>query len=404
MSDPFADNAHIRRPWEGLPPESFDALAPLLPSIAEEIIETLGAEVPAYAKPFEGEFGRVVRLGVEQSLEQFASLIRNPGSLRSSASRDVYVALGRGELRSGRSIGALLAAYRVGARVAWRRLSAAGLEAGLSQATLNRLAESIFAYIDELSAESAEGYALAQAQQAGETDRRREQLIDLLVSEDRTLDAAALTAASDAAGWRLPAELVVVVWRPEIGRQPVDRLPSGSIVADLGSSGRPRYTCAVVPDPRGPGRSAELEAALVEVACGVGSVVSNTQGAQSYGHAIAALQLGEARNTLGAVFADQQRAALLARADRSLASAAAAQRLQSFEDETAASQQRLRETLLEWLRHDGNVPEAAAALHVHAQTVRYRLIRLRELLGDQLDDPDARFELEVALRATNASA
>ena len=40
----------------------------------------------------------------------------------------------------------------------------------------------------------------------------------------------------------------------------------------------------------------------------------------------------------------------------------------------------------------------AAALHVHPQTVRYRVARLRELLGDQLDDPDARFELEIALR------
>jgi DNA-binding PucR family transcriptional regulator len=41
----------------------------------------------------------------------------------------------------------------------------------------------------------------------------------------------------------------------------------------------------------------------------------------------------------------------------------------------------------------------ARAMHVHPQTARYRLARLRELLGDALDDPDARFELEIALRA-----
>jgi DNA-binding PucR family transcriptional regulator len=40
----------------------------------------------------------------------------------------------------------------------------------------------------------------------------------------------------------------------------------------------------------------------------------------------------------------------------------------------------------------------AAELHLHPQTVRYRTARLRELLGGQLEDPDARFELEVALR------
>jgi DNA-binding PucR family transcriptional regulator len=41
----------------------------------------------------------------------------------------------------------------------------------------------------------------------------------------------------------------------------------------------------------------------------------------------------------------------------------------------------------------------ARALGLHAQTARYRLGRLRELLGNDLDDPDARFELELSLRA-----
>ena len=31
--------------------------------------------------------------------------------------------------------------------------------------------------------------------------------------------------------------------------------------------------------------------------------------------------------------------------------------------------------------------------------MRYRLTRLRELFGDALEDPEARFELELALRA-----
>ncbi len=44
----------------------------------------------------------------------------------------------------------------------------------------------------------------------------------------------------------------------------------------------------------------------------------------------------------------------------------------------------------------------AAEMNVHPQTARYRAARLRELLGDQLDDPDARFELELALRANSA--
>ena len=60
----------------------------------------------------------------------------------------------------------------------------------------------------------------------------------------------------------------------------------------------------------------------------------------------------------------------------------------------------MRETALAYLRHRGNSVEMAAELHIHPQTARYRVARLRELLGDQLDDPDARFELEIALRTT----
>ena len=58
----------------------------------------------------------------------------------------------------------------------------------------------------------------------------------------------------------------------------------------------------------------------------------------------------------------------------------------------------MRETALAYVRHGGNSVAMAEELHVHPQTARYRIARLRELLGEQLDDPDARFELELALR------
>ncbi len=56
-------------------------------------------------------------------------------------------------------------------------------------------------------------------------------------------------------------------------------------------------------------------------------------------------------------------------------------------------------TLRAFLDHRGNAPAMAEALHLHPQTVRYRLRKLRDIFGDDLDDPDARFELEAALRA-----
>jgi DNA-binding PucR family transcriptional regulator len=68
----------------------------------------------------------------------------------------------------------------------------------------------------------------------------------------------------------------------------------------------------------------------------------------------------------------------------------------------AAARERLLDTLQAWLDAHGEARPAALALHVHVQTVRYRLGQLRDLLGDSLDDPDARLELALALRVARA--
>ena len=56
------------------------------------------------------------------------------------------------------------------------------------------------------------------------------------------------------------------------------------------------------------------------------------------------------------------------------------------------------DTALAYVQQQGNAAGMARALHIHPQTARYRINGLRKLLGDQLDDPGARFELEAALR------
>ena len=62
-----------------------------------------------------------------------------------------------------------------------------------------------------------------------------------------------------------------------------------------------------------------------------------------------------------------------------------------------ATRERLAETLLCWLLHQGRRDEVAAALHVHAQTVRYRMQQVRALYGDRLMDERFVRELVVAL-------
>ena len=386
--------ASVTNPWEHLPEEAL-AAGPQLQELTDEIIEAIRTEVPAYRLPLEGAFGEAVRRGVTEALSQFNAMVREPGTGR-GVGRGIYVGLGRGEARAGRSLEALLAAYRVGARIAWRRLAAAGLEAGLDPQTLVLLAESIFAYIDELSAESAEGYAREQAERAGEADRRRVALIELLLHTPPPAPEALQSAAEEAL-FRMPRELAVVLWPAERGRRPIARLPLGAIAAPIAST-----ICAIVPDPAGPGRRAELERALDGFPAGLGPAVAPEDAARSHQRAAIALALAEERSGAEVIAADEHRIPLLLRTDPALLDEIRRDRLRPLAAETPLSRERLETTLLAWLRRGGSVPATAAELGVHAQTVRYRMTRLRELLGDALDDPDARFELEAALRATSS--
>src|SRR4051794_33075979 len=189
-------------PWRELPASIAALIEPELPALGDEILAVIAEEVPKYARPLEGNFGRGLRLGVEEALGQFARLIADPDSGRGQ-SREVYRGLGRGEMREGRSLDSLQAAYRVGARVAWQRLSAAGLRAGLAPDVLCVLADAIFAYIDELSADSVEGYAQAQQAAAGERERRRRRALAALLGD--AVDWDLLRAAAADVGWEIPA-------------------------------------------------------------------------------------------------------------------------------------------------------------------------------------------------------
>jgi DNA-binding PucR family transcriptional regulator len=85
--------------------------------------------------------------------------------------------------------------------------------------------------------------------------------------------------------------------------------------------------------------------------------------------------------------------------DEELAAALAADRLAPLLELPLPERVRLLETLRSWLEHQRHTPRVADELHVHPQTVRYRVGRLRELLGERLDSADGRFELQMALRA-----
>ncbi len=284
---PPSTTSGLERPWERLDLALAAAIAPDLPAIASEIIEEIGRVVPDYRRPLEGVFGHNLQAGVQEGLSQFLELIGHPGR-QALAHRDVYAGLGRGELAAGRGLDALQSAYRVGARVAWRRMSAAARAAGADAATVSLLAESMFDYIDEISAESVEGYAQAQAQVAGEQQRLRQRLVRLLVGDDPP-DAGALTAAAAAAAWALPRVLAVICTREQDVSRVSARLGAEAIGGRVGE-----LTCALVPDPAAPGRREQLSQALGRHTATLGPPAPLADARRSFALARDALVLVEA--------------------------------------------------------------------------------------------------------------
>ena len=55
-------------------------------------------------------------------------------------------------------------------------------------------------------------------------------------------------------------------------------------------------------------------------------------------------------------------------------------------------------TLVTLVVHNCSIEETAKALFVHYNTVRYRLRKIKELLGSVSDDPDITLNLQVAVR------
>jgi hypothetical protein len=387
------------RPFAAIPAEAAAVLRPVLPGLADEMIRAIAVEVPDYARAMEGEFGRVVRLGVESALGRFVDLIEDPTG-DDGRGRATYVDLGRGEMRAGRSLDALLSAYRIGARLAWEQFLAAGEAAGHEPRTLYRLASAIFDYIDGVSAESVEGFTEERAAAEGERQRRRRALARLLARDD--VSAEEVHDLARLAGWTRPELVAALVVGDAAGEEPdADRIASrmgGGVIAAAEGA----LAIAWVPDPQAPGRRAQLESGLDAVPAALGPAVALGRAPLSLARARAAhaLVLDGVVDRGGLVVADEHLPALLLHGgDRSLAADLAAGALAPLDELRPGPRGRLRATLRAWLDNPGQVTRVAGELHVHPQTVRYRVAQLRELFGDRLEDPDARFELALALRA-----
>ncbi|MET9602823.1 helix-turn-helix domain-containing protein [Streptomyces sp. NPDC006459] len=230
------------------------------------------------------------------------------------------------------------------------------------------------------------------------SEQARQDLFKTL-TDDRAASEMSLSELAEAAGWPLPPAVRAIVPATPGETQQLAAVLDHALVGMF--AGRP---CLLVPSAD-PDNRAPLEHLLRGRFAAVGHAVPLRDTASSLRWALRLSALTPARPGVEVrpVFVDDHLSTLLLLQDEPLAHALAARWLRPLADLTPRQSERLEVTLLAWLE-GGGAPEAAKALSVHPQTVRYRMRQLEKLFGTGLRDPRTRFELEMALRSRRLMA
>ncbi len=326
--------------------------------------------------------------------------------------------LGILQARGSQSVEPVLAAYRIAARVAWDAILRAWRDH--EEATPEAMvvtANYVFGALDQVAAEVTRTYLQAREQHLQRGQRARTRLFHALISD--TFDSElALQKQALAVQMPIASSYVAVVLKliNERGEQP------GDVLADLPSRLElPPRALAEVTDPgtlvilwpadsdAAADSAREVAAQAQEavdvqygegrgrVRAGIGAFHPGLRGiSRSYLEAQQSLEVGRKVRPDAMVHHHDEVAPFLILAQNPLTS----ERYVELVLGPLLAGERGRDVLLQTLEAylgRGSVKDAAEALHLHRHTVLYRLDKVRELVGRDVDTPAARFRLQLAL-------
>lgn len=376
------------QPWRTLDASVIGQLEPDVLAIAAAATGQVRAGLK---QPLDEATASNLQATVTTALVAFFAEIGHPEAV---ADREVYRVQGRAQHTAGRSLEEMLGFYQLGALGVWRQLTSSAIAAELPIRAVVELGEALFAFIAELSAAAADGYADARSQAARAGQAHRDQLLGLLLVEPPA-SVEAIDEAARQASWPVPDRVSVAVTSADAAPRLMDEMPSRVL------AGR-RHDLAVVvmPADRADWYLDRLRGLLGRHQAGVGSVVDLRSTALSARRAGALWRLtrGGALGAEPIVRVADHRIDLLLTAEGDLAAEFARDVLAPLSAVPEPARQRLTLTLAAWLARPDQPQAISAELHVHVQTVRYRLRQLRTLFGSVIDDPAGRFALAIALR------
>jgi hypothetical protein len=387
LSSPGAPLADLR-----LPRRWIETVLPAeLPQIAREISRRIQTEIPDYHWAADAEHVRMLRESTEKAVLTFVTQIFRTGELTAEA-EEFFRSRGRIEASEGRSLEALLAAFRLGSLVAWRRLVAATERDPLPSDVVGRLGDLLFTFADRLAHLAGEGFADADNDVDAHA-RVRTRLARLILGQPGVaVDAVADLAAR--VGWTVPERVVVVELDGVL-----DLRTLGVLGADALVDHDQNKPIAVL---RAPLDVEALTAALDRIGAGAvaGCTVALSDAPRSLRWARLAARLRD-DGVLPATrltVCDDNTPMLLLHAEPSVGDVLVARRLGPLAALPLPRRLKFARLLSAWLEHGGSQADLAQTMEAHRQTIHYRIGRLQTMFGADLDDRDARVELLLALR------
>lgn len=383
-------------PWHVLPPTLADVLRPEVSGLARRILEEIQRQIQEYARPNDEKYTNFIRGSVEQALNQFVDRIANP-AVSCERSQKIHRALGRNETLEGRSLDELQRAYRIGARLSWRRFMMLGSRAGVPPHTLLLLGEAIIAHIDELAALAVEGYQEAERRVHKVLATRRRRLLKLL-SQPLISEHALEEAASDAR-WPLPNSVVVVALDGPIREVEISSTVRKRALVDL-DRGEPYL---LVPADT----EQQLDTDWEDVFGGRRIVLSGpvplceVANALEWTRRVLVLIRQAILPDRFVTHCNDHLSSIVLLNDEPLAFELIKEYLAPLGGLALDQRNQLAGTLRAWLRSDGNTARIADRLSLDETVVREQLRELEELFGDTMRDSEANFSLELALRSAS---
>ena len=380
--------------------------------MARAVIADVRWDAAAGAPPSAAAIARACEAGIEL----FLATAREARAPTAEELRRV-AQLGVHQARGSQSVEPVLGAYRVAAKVAWNAILTVWKEQrGAEPEAMVVTADYVFTALDQVAAEVTRTYLAAREQHLQRGTRARSRFFHGLLSDtfdsELALQRQALALNLQLApGYRaLVLKLVVGKGEDERGAEALDETIS---TLDL-----PQRVLTHAPDPATllvllpeAGETADGLVQRVQaetekryprgrpqVRSGIGGFHPGLHGvSRSYLEAQQAIEVGRRLRPDGRTHAYEEVLPYLTMTQNPLlAERYVRHHLARLLDSDSRGTAPLLPTLEAYLAA-GSVKGAADALHLHRHTVLYRLDKVRELLGADLDDAFVRHRLQMAL-------